>query len=128
MDNKNTMLHYGGTKQQILLVNAWINLRKEITVFDFLIACTEVYSFLCLKYFLKKDEEFRVLRLRLAYIRINNELLGNRSDIDNLEGIRKKKRVHHLETEPAHAKKWRRSNWDCSEKYRYQQYICRGNK
>ena len=30
------------------------------------IACTEVNSFLCLKYFLNKDEEFSVFRLILA--------------------------------------------------------------
>ena len=48
--------------------------------------------FLCLTYFLKKDKEFRVYRLRLAYSLIHNELLGTRSDKDNLEVLRKKKR------------------------------------
>ena len=80
--------------------------------------------FLCLKYFLKKYEQFRVFGLRLAYILIHNELLVNRSDIDKLEGLINQK----METAPAHENKWRGSNLDCSEKYRYQQYICHSNK
>ena len=79
---------------------------------------TEVNSFFGLKHCLKKDEKFRVFRLILAYSLIHNEFLGNRSDIDNLEGIRKNKKVHNLKTAPAHENKWRRSNWDGSAKYR----------
>ena len=79
----------------------------EIRFFAFFISCTEVNSFLCLKYFLKKDEEFRVFRLILSYSLIRNEFLGNRSNRDNLEGLRKKKRVHNFETAPAHANKRR---------------------
>ena len=54
----------------------------------------------------------------MDYRLIHNKLLGNRSDKGNLEGLIKKKIVRHLETEPAHANKWRASNWDCSAKYR----------
>ena len=71
---------------------------------------------------------FKVFGLILDYSLIQNYLLGNRSDRDKLEGIRNKIKVHHLQTVPAHANKWRGSNWDCSEKYRYQQYFFRGNK
>ena len=39
----------------------------------FFIACTEVNSFFCLKYFLKNYEEFKVFRLKLAYILIHND-------------------------------------------------------
>ena len=69
------------------------------------IACTEVNSFLCPKYFLKKYEEFMFLVLILAYSLIKNEFLGNRSYRDNLETLRNKKRVRNLETETAHANK-----------------------
>ena len=44
------------------------------------IACTEVNLFLCINYFLKKDKEFGVFRLRLAYSLIHNESLGTKSD------------------------------------------------
>ena len=62
---------------------------------------------MCLKYFLNKDEEFRYFRLRFAYSLIHNEFLGTSSDKDNSEGIIKGKKVHNLDTAPAHAKKWR---------------------
>ena len=55
------------------------------------IECTEVNSYLCLEYFLNKGEEFRGFRLRLAYSFIHNEFLGNVSEKDNLEGLRKQK-------------------------------------
>ena len=45
-----------------------------------------------------------------------NVLLGNRSEKDNLEGVRKRKKVHHLDTTRARANKWRGSKWDCSKK------------
>ena len=64
---------------------------------------TEVNSFFCLKYFLKKDEYFRTFRLIFAYILIQNEFLVTRSDKYNLEGI-KEKRVQNLETSLAYAK------------------------
>ena len=83
---------------------------------------------MCLKYFLKKDEEFRVSRLILAYSLRNNDLFCNRRNIDNLETTIKNKSFRHLETELAHAKKLRDLNWDFSAKYRYQKYIFRGNK
>ena len=107
VDNHNALCHNDGTKHQAGLDNAWITHRWAIRVLGFFIACTEVNLFLCLKYFLKKDEEFRVLRLILVYSLIHNEFLGNRSDRDNLETLSKKKGVHYLETAPDHAKKWR---------------------
>ena len=109
VDNHNDMRHDGGTKQKVGLENAWITHRWSIGVFTFFIACTEVNSILCLRYFLKKDEEFRVFVLRLDYSLIHNEFLGNKSDIYNLETLRNNKRVHHLDTAPSHAKKWRAS-------------------
>ena len=57
---------------------------------------TEVNSFFCIKYCLKKDEKFRRFRLILAYSLIHNELWVNRSYRDNLEGIGKNKKVHHF--------------------------------
>ena len=78
---------------------------------------------MCLEYFLNEYEEFRGFRLILSYIIIHNNILGNRSDIYNLGVLRKKKKLHHLETAPDHAKKCRGSNWYCSEKYKYQKYI-----
>ena len=71
------------------------------------ISCTEVNSFLCLKYFLKKYEEFGDFRLKLSYSLIHNELLYTRRDRDKLETLKNIKRVHHLETAPPHAKKWK---------------------
>ena len=122
----NTIHHDGGAKDQVGLYNSCTTQSWEIRVFAFFIACTEVNSFLCLKYFLNKDEEFSVFRLILAYNLIHIFFLGNRSDRDNLEKPWKNQRVHHLETAPSHAKEWRGSNWDCSAKYGYQQYICHG--
>ena len=72
-----------------------------------LIACTEINSFLCLKYFLNKDQDFMFLGLRLAYSIIHNRFLGSSSDRENLEVLRNKKRIHNLETEPSHINKWR---------------------
>ena len=52
--------------------------------FSHFIACTEVNSYLCIKYFLKKDGDFMVFRFKLAYILMHNELSGNRNENDNL--------------------------------------------
>ena len=60
-----------------------------------------------LKFFINKDENLRGFRLLLAYIIIDNEFLGTRSDKDNFEGIRNKRKFNHLETAPFHANKWR---------------------
>ena len=43
-------------------------------------------------------------------------LLGSRSEKDNLEGIRKRKTFHHLDTTRAHANKWRGQKLDSSTK------------
>ena len=107
MDTHNAMCHNVRKKQHVGLNNVWISHRWTIRVFTFVIACTEVNSILSLKYFLKNDEYFRVFRLGLDYNLIKNENLGNRSDKDNFEGIINKIKVHHFETAPAHARKWR---------------------
>ena len=78
------------------------------------ISCTEVSQFLYLKYFLNKDEVFRGFILILYYSLIQNEFLGNSSDIGNLESLIENKRVHHLKTAPAHLNECRVSNWICS--------------
>ena len=72
VDNHNFMRHDGGKEYQVGLYNTWITHRWSIRVFAFFIACTEVNSFFCLKYFLKNYEEFKVFRLKLAYILIHN--------------------------------------------------------
>ena len=46
---------------------------------------------LCLKYFLKKDIQFRVFRLTVAYSLLHNEFLGIMSDKYNSEDLRNKK-------------------------------------
>ena len=56
------------------------------------IACREVNSYLCLRYFWEKDEEFKVFRLRLAYRLIHSQFWGNSSEKDNLESLRKWKK------------------------------------
>ena len=78
--------------------------------------CTEVNSYLCIKYFLRKGKKFSDFRSGVDYSLIQNELLGNRSEKDNLEGIRKRKKVHYLDTTRAHANKWRGQKWDCGTK------------
>ena len=99
--------HDGSTKNKFGLYNSWIPHRCSMRLFAFFIACTEVNSFLCFEYFLKKDEEFRGFRLRLYYSLTHNEFLGYSSDRYNLENLRNNKGAHHLETEPSHANKWR---------------------
>ena len=107
VDNHNYMRHGGGGKHHIGLENAWITQRFATKVITFCIACTEVNSLFCLKYFLKKYEYLRCFRLRLEYSLIKHSYLGNNSDKFNLEKIIKNKRVHNLETAPDHANKWR---------------------
>ena len=51
-------------------------------------------------YFVNEDKQLRFFRLRLAHSLIHNELLGNRSEKDNSEYLRKRKTSaiwrHHL--------------------------------
>ena len=89
VDNQNDMHHDGEKKHQVGLENVWVKHRWSIRLFVFLIACTGLNSYLCINYFLKMDEKFKVLRLILVYIHIHNELLYIRSDKDKLEGLRK---------------------------------------
>ena len=56
------------------------------------IARTEVNSYLCLKYFLKKEKKFRVFRSKLAYILIHTEFWGNNSEEDSLWGLRNQRK------------------------------------
>ena len=91
-------------KHWVGLNNLWINHWWEIRVLAFYISNRGNY-YLYLIYFLKKDKQFRVFRLGLVYILMQNYFLGNMSNKDNLEGTRNRKKAHHLDTAPAHAKK-----------------------
>ena len=60
--NNNLLRRDCGTKSQTGLDSSWKTTWWSIRVFDFFIACTEVNSYLEMKYFLKTDEtlmEFR---------------------------------------------------------------------
>ena len=58
VENHNSLRHNGRTKYKFGLESIWVTTWLPILVFAFFVACTEVNSYLAMKYFLKTDDKF----------------------------------------------------------------------
>ena len=72
VDNHNALRHDGGIKSQIGLESARRTTCWPTQVFAFFVACTELNTYLALKYFLLTDETFMKFRGKLAKALIYN--------------------------------------------------------
>lgn len=112
------------------LEDTWVTQRWEIRVFAFLLAVTEVNTYLAMRHFVWPKEvvieEPTLVNFRrtFAWQLIDNQWLihevqeGNNDE----EGIEER---HQAVTAPPHAKEFRNRRWVCTAVARYQQYVCK---
>ena len=112
----------------------WITHRWPLRVFAFILAVSEVNTYLAIKYFLWGGKEVMTLhqfRRRLALALIHNEYIitcgeeGSNTRIRVSKRRRKAQARHVLDSAPPHAKFFDGQKWNCSAKSRYQQYTCK---
>lgn len=127
VDDHNNLRHSIPSIEGSIKTHRW-----ELRVFCFILAISEVNTFLALKNFVWCNDKFMTLhqfRRKLAMALINNEHI--RKDVHgNMVRSRRKRRnigdtEHVLCSAPPHAKKFFTRKWDLSCKAKYQQYQCR---
>ena len=110
----------------------WVTHRWPIRVFSFILAISEVNTWLAFRYFVwgpQKIAKFPTIhnfRRRLAM-----NLINNRWIVESAEQRLSRKRkleTHSFCTAPPHAKNFCSGNWDVSAKSKYQQYHCKTNQ
>ena len=107
---------------------SWITKRWECRVFCFLLAVSEINSFLALRYFVFGNNTIEgcplliVFRRRLAWQLINNNFLRN--EAQEAAARAPPAPIHQLVTAPNHARKWSAGAWICDASYQYQGYFC----
>ena len=123
IDDHNNLRHSVPSLEETWITHRWPN-----RVFSFLLAISEINTYLALKYFVwkKKGENIPTIhqfRRKLALSLIYNPWL----DAEEEKGIRRKRKKccdHVICTAPAHAKKITLGKWDTSAKEKYQRYTC----
>lgn len=125
------------------LEETWGTHRWPIRVFSFLLALSEVNTFLAFRYFVwtdptKKNPTFHKFRKafvkQLIFNPFRNKEVSPREDdnpsFTSLMMVTRKRsceNVHKLLTAPKHAKKWTlRDEWDLNSAAKYQQFTCYG--
>ena len=79
VDNHNALSHYGKTESQIGLYIAWGTTWYPIWVFDFSKACTEINTYLVMKYFLNMYDSFMNFWMNLEKVLINNSYINEKT-------------------------------------------------
>ena len=131
VDDHNNLRH-----SQPSIESTWITHRWVIRVFSFILAISEVNTFLAFRYFVWKEEPDKMtlhqFRRKLALSLINNEYLH--TDEDGAKILRRKSKRkldqlqstdHVLLSAPPHAKKIYREKWQLTSKAKYQQFTCK---
>ena len=124
VNDHNSIQHQVPSLEQTWTTHRWAN-----RVFAFLLALSEVNSYLALRYFVWKGEEkmqFMEFPSKLGWELINNQYLDEEEDNGERKSKRRRAGNHDLEKAPPHAKIWMGGRWDLTAKQRYQQYRCRG--
>ena len=97
-------------------------------MFSFLLALSEINSFLALRYFVFCNNTIEgcplliVFRRRLAWQLINDPWL--RQEEQEAAARAPPAPIHQLITAPAHARNRSGGAWICDAKFQYQQYFC----
>ena len=98
-------------------------------MFGFVLAITEVNTFLVVRYFTFANGTLDGCPTLLKFRRILAwQLTNNRWIVDEerAEAEARIGMVHRILTAPKHAKKYQRRRWECTAAAPYQQYKCRG--
>ncbi len=108
--------------------DTWRTDRWPSRVFAFLLALSEVNSYLVMRHFCWKDEEvptYLKFRRILAWESIDNPFIAN--EIEAQEEVKRRLRnQHNLLPAPKHANGWDGRDWIKKAKSRYQQFTCKG--
>jgi hypothetical protein len=108
--------------------DSWLTQRWECRVFSFLLALSEINTFLALRYFVFGNNTIEgcplliVFRHRLAWQLINNPWLHQEEQ--EAAARAPPAPIHQLITAPAHARNRSGGAWICDAKFQYQQYFC----
>ena len=122
VDDHNHIRHMFPSIEEI-----WTTHRWATRVFTFLLAISEVNTYLAFRFFIWQGKErldWMDFRSKFAWALIDNPYLVPESS-DNKSRTRKRKATaHSLVSAPPHASKYDGSKWIKSAKFRYQQYTC----
>jgi hypothetical protein len=124
VDDHNNLRHAGVSIEETWRTHRWVN-----RVFAFLLAISEVNTFLAFRSFVWDEEDkMELLHFRrlLALALINNEWRGDENQESH--ATRKRRMKHTLTTAPIHATQFLGGKWICKAKSAYQQHVCRGQK
>ena len=127
VDDHNNKRQDGGTKQGLSLESTWSTFRWPIRVFTFILAITEVNTYLAWVYFKREKVEFISFRKQLAKALINNTYVGNSTNEGAQRGTKRRVVDHILAKAPHYVRRWTGTAWDTSAKNKYQQYVCSGH-
>ena len=106
----------------------WVTHCWPVRVFSFLLAISEINTYLALKYFVWSIDEQRQLhdfRRRLAFNLIDNDYINGETIVGVKTRNKKRDNIHTLQVAPKFATRWMNGAWKCEAKSRYQQYICK---
>jgi hypothetical protein len=126
VDDHNNRRQDGGKKQGLSLEGTWKTYRWPVRVFAFILAITEVNTYLAWVYFTGAKIEFMAFRKQLAHSLIYNKFVqSGRVDNEPRRGRKRRSVDHTLTKAPLYARRWTGDGWDLSAKNKYQQYICK---
>jgi hypothetical protein len=125
VDDHNNLRHSDISLEEIWVTHTWEN-----RVFAFLLAISEVNTFLAWKLFGNAEKSMTMLQFRrsLAKELIANDFEGVEDEIVATPRRSKRKRllqVHHLQHAPKHAQRFSNGKWVGKTKQPYQQYTCK---
>lgn len=106
----------------------WVTHRWAVRVFSFILAISEVNTYLAMKYFIWDTDKICQLhnfRQELAFKLINNEWLNGETKGKMNTRTKKRDNVHTLQVAPKYATRYSNGAWKCESKSRYQQFICK---
>lgn len=126
VDDHNLLRHMVPSIEETWTTDRWAN-----RVFAYLLATSEINSYLAMKHWLWRDEKETVHyhRKQLALELINWAKDHEEDDIDESGCVTTRKKRTKVEHEylsaPPFAKMWDGRRWICEAKNRYQQYVCK---
>jgi hypothetical protein len=128
--------HNNNRHQVPSIEGTWITSRWANRVFSFILAISEVNSFLAFQYFIWKPAglvnhmTLHQFRRKLALKLIYNDFLKTDEEIRKTKRRKKEDKdqfvAHALLTAPPYAKNYLNGKWNCTAKKMYQQYTCKG--
>jgi hypothetical protein len=124
VDDHNNKRQDGGSKQGLALESTWSTFRWPIRVVSFILAITEVNTYLAWAYFKSEKVEFIIFRKQLAKALIYNRYVEMDGAVDVNRGRKRRLVDHTLMKALLYARRWTGGEWDTTAKNKYQQYIC----